>query len=107
MEFSKSEKKQLRALAGEAYEAEARKLLEELESEFRRWRNGEVLSSELITTIHEFHQQQSHELWSMYNGATESMIVSRGVGLGLLPESKVPPAILAKLDPGYWREGNQ
>ena len=106
MELTKSERRQLRQLAGEVYEAEAHRVLEKLDQDFERWRRNEMLSSELLGTIHDFHQHRSRELWSMYNGATDSMVVSRGVGLGLLPESKVPPAILVELDPDFWREGN-
>ncbi len=102
MAFTKSEKRQLRELAGEMYEAEAHALLEELDTEFSRWREGEMLSSELLTAIHEFHQHQSRELWSMYQGLGDVMAVERGLSLGLVAESKVPPALLAKLQPRAW-----
>ena len=104
MELSKSERKKLRELASEIYEAEVDLLLGELQKHFERWRKKEILGSELLTEIHEFHQHQSRELWSMYNNATESMLVARGVGVGLIDEAKVPPALLAKLDTSYWRE---
>ena len=55
MEFSRPERKMLRGLAGDVYEAEARELLEELDAAFDLWRQGEKLSSELLTDIHEFH----------------------------------------------------
>ena len=64
MEFTKSERKQMRELAGTVYEAEAHALLEELDAEFSRWRSGECLSSELLAAIHEFHQHQSRQLWA-------------------------------------------
>lgn len=54
MEFTKSERRQLRELAGEVYESEAHSLIEDLDNEFARWRDGEILSSELLTAIHEF-----------------------------------------------------
>ncbi len=99
MELTKSEKRQLRELASEVYEAEAHALLEELDAEFARWREGEILSSELLTAIHEFHQHQSRELWSMYQGLGDSTVVERVVSLGFIAESKVPSAILTKLQP--------
>jgi len=104
MELSKSERKKLRELAGEIYEAEVDLMLEELQQQFERWRKKEILGSELMTEIHELHTHQSRELWSTYNNLNESMLVARGVGLGLIDEAKVPPALLAKLDVGYWRE---
>lgn len=99
MEFTKSEKRRLRELAGEAYEAEAHALLEELDAEFARWRKGEILSSELLTAIHEFHRHQSRELWSMYQGVGDATAIERGISLGFIPESQVPSALLAKLRP--------
>ncbi len=68
MEFTKSERKQMRELAGAVYEAEAHARLEGLDSAFARWRTGECLSSELLAKVHEFHQHQARELWSSYQG---------------------------------------
>ena len=79
-EFSKSEKKSLRELAGVVYEAEARLALDELDAQFERWRSGEMLGSELIAAIHEFHQQDARSLWSMYQSLKEPEIVARGAG---------------------------
>ena len=98
-EFTKRERGQLRRLASAVYEAEAHTLLEELDSSFEQWRNGGVLSSELLQTIHEFHQYQSRELWSAYQALRDPEIVARGLARGLLPESEVAPALLAKLAP--------
>ncbi|MET0792235.1 MAG: hypothetical protein ABW061_12000 [Polyangiaceae bacterium] len=98
-EFTKRERGQLRRLANEIYEAEAHALLEELESSFAQWRAGEVLSSELLQAIHEFHQHQSRELWSVYQALRDPEIVARGLALGLLPESEVASDLLAKLAP--------
>ena len=74
-------------------------MLDELESAFKRWREREILSSELLTAIHEFHQHKSRELWAMYQGLRAPEIVARGLALGLIPESSVPPELLAKLEP--------
>jgi hypothetical protein len=102
MEFSRPERKMLRGLAGDVYEAEARELLEELDAAFDLWRQGEKLSSELLTDIHEFHQHQSRELWSMYQTLDEATIVARGIGFGLIPEDEVPQAIREKLNVSFW-----
>ena len=96
-EFNKRERGQLRRLASEVYETEVHALLEELESSFEQWRAGEVLSSELLQTIHEFHQHQARELWSVYQALRDPEIVTRGLARGLLPESEVAPDLLAKL----------
>ena len=98
-EFSKLERKALRELAGEVYEAEAAQLLEELAASFKRWRDGEILPSELLESIHEFHQHQSRQLWSMYQGLREYDIVARGLARGLIPEVRVGASLCEKLAP--------
>ncbi|HEX7887865.1 MAG TPA: hypothetical protein VF522_00780 [Ramlibacter sp.] len=104
MELSKSERKKLRDLTGEIYETEIDRLLGDLHVQFERWQKKEILGSELQREIHAFDQHQFRELWSMYNNVTESMLVARGVALGLIDAAKVPPELLAKLDVGYWQE---
>jgi hypothetical protein len=96
-EFSKAERKRLRSLAGEIYEAEAAQLLGELEASFKEWRSGQKVASELLQDIHEFHQHQSRELWSMYQGLKEHQIVARGVARGFIEEKKIEVSLLAKL----------
>jgi len=72
--FSKSEKKSLRDLAGTVYETEARLTLDELDTLFERWRQGNVLGSELIAAIHEFDRQEARSLWSTYQALKEPEI---------------------------------
>jgi len=97
VELTKSERKKLRELASAAYEADACRLLEELDAEFARWRKGEIPSSELFSAVHEFHQHKSREFWSMYQGLSDELIVQRAVSLGFVAEGSIPEAILAKL----------
>jgi hypothetical protein len=96
-EFTKRERAELRELAGAVYEAEARGYLEELDEDFAKWRKGKILSSDLLTSIHYFHQHQNRELWSTYQGLSDDMVVERGLGLGLLSEAKVPAKLLEKI----------
>jgi hypothetical protein len=98
-DFTKHERQALRELAGEVYEAEAAVLLEDLAASFAKWRAGDLLPSELLETIHEFHQNQSRQLWSMYQGLREPDIVARRLAHGLLASSKVPSPLRAKLEP--------
>ena len=98
-EFTKSERRELKELAGDVYEAEAHQYLEELDGEFERWRKGKMLSSDLLTSIHQFHQHQNRELWKMYQGLSDEMVVERGLRVGLLSEDRVSPKLLAKLNP--------
>ena len=98
-EFTKAERKVLRELAARVYEADAHAVLEELEREFSRWRNGELESSDLLAAIHDFHQGQSRELWSRYQALKDPEVVARGVALGLLKEEEVPERVRAELGP--------
>jgi hypothetical protein len=96
-EFTKTERRELRELASEVYEAEAHGYLEELDEDFARWRTGEMLSSDLLTSIHQFHQHQNRDLWSSYQGVGDDMAVERGLRLGLIPEARLSPRLLEKL----------
>ncbi len=98
-DFTKHERQALRELAGAVYEAEAAVLLEDLASSFTKWRSGKLLPSELLDAIHEFHQHQSRQLWSTYQGLRDPDIVARGLARGLLASSKVPSPLRAKLEP--------
>ena len=46
-EFTKAERKTLRELSCSTYEAEAHRMLEELDAKFQNWRTGEMESSAL------------------------------------------------------------
>jgi hypothetical protein len=96
-EFTKAERRELGELAGDVYEAEAHGYLEELDRDFARWRKGDMLSSDLLTSIHHFHQHQNRDLWKMYQGPSDDFIVGRGLQLGLISEAKVSPKLLDKL----------
>ena len=98
-EFSRSEKKALRELAGTVYEAEARLALDDLDSQFELWRKGSIPGSELIEAIHTFHQKDARALWSIYQALKEPDIVARGMALGLITAESVPESLRAKLEP--------
>jgi hypothetical protein len=88
-EFTRRESAELRALAGEVYEWELGRELEALEKSFAEWRKGKLLSSELSSEIHEFHQHAGRELWSMYQTVPEHTLVARGVALGAIAEERL------------------
>jgi hypothetical protein len=98
-ELTRRERQQLRRLAGEVYETEAHALLGELDASFQEWRAQELASSELLQMIHEFHQRQSRELWSVYQTLRDPEIVARGLARGFLAETDVPAELMAKLRP--------
>ena len=104
MEFNRSERKILRELADEVYEAEARQVLADLAASFAEWRRRKRPSSDLLADIHAFHQHDSRELWATYQGLDEAQVVARGVAFGFIPPKKVPREIAGKLNVEQWRE---
>lgn len=102
MEFNRSERAILRELASEVYEAEARKVLAELDASFREWRKKQRLSSDLLSDIHAFHQRDSRDLWATYQGLDDATVVARGVAFGFIAKKKVPREILRKLNLEFW-----
>lgn len=102
MEFNRSERAILRALASEVYEAEARRVLADLDASFREWRKRQRLSSDLLADIHSFHQRDSRDLWATYQGLDDATVVARGVAFGFIPKKRVPSEILQKLNLEFW-----
>jgi hypothetical protein len=103
VEFNRSERKILRELASEVYEAEARRVLADLAASFVEWRKKKRLSSDLLADIHAFHQHDSRELWATYQGMDDAEVVARGVAFGFISEKKVPRAIAERLNVELWR----
>jgi len=104
--LTKSERRELREIAGEAYEWELHEHLSELDGAFDQWRRGEMLSSELSAAIHEFHQHAARELWSMYQSLGEVELVARGVAIGAVALDRLSPGLRAKIQPlsEHWRQ---
>ena len=107
-DFTKPERRELSELAGIVYEAEAHRMLEKLDAEFERWRRGDKPSSDLLSAIHDFHQRDSRDLWSMYQSLKAPEIVARGVALGLV-SSGISDILRAKLEPlvEFFSKGNR
>jgi hypothetical protein len=95
--FTKAEKKQLRRLAGIAYERELERELSSLLGQFQNWRNGEIDPFELSDHIHEFHEGPNRGLYNFYNRADPHMAVARALVEELLSESEVPDDSRLKL----------
>ena len=83
----------LRELCVVAHEVEAREVLASLDDDFRRWREHEIGSEDLIDAIHQFHRHEARELFNIYSGRDELLIVMRAVSLGLIPADDVPESL--------------
>lgn len=95
--FSKSQRKELRRLAGLAHERELSAATAELQSQFERWRRGEIDVFALNEKIHEFHDGVSRQLYQQYVLGEISWNVASALAHEVLQESEVDPAIVALL----------
>jgi hypothetical protein len=95
--FTKLERKELRRLAGLAYERELARALESLEGRFRQWRESKITAFELNDCIHQFHNGTSRDLWRIYTGAHSEIVVTRAMTNGVIQEAEISLAILEKL----------
>lgn len=95
---SKSIRRRLRELAGQAYARELGAELAKLEADFARWRSGEIDPFELSDRIHRFHDGRSRELYVFYDARHPDVSVARAVGERILDRSEVPPEVLAALE---------
>jgi hypothetical protein len=98
-ELSNAQRKVLRQCAVRVYEAEATLMLEELEADFKRWRENELQIDSLFESIHKFHQVKAKSLWSTYQTLKPSETVARGLAFQIIPESDVPEDIREHLAP--------
>lgn len=96
-EWTKKQRKQLRELAGKAYELELTGELENLETEFTRWRRGEIDVHDLSDRIHQFHEGPARNLFLAYNDTANEIAVGSAIGRGILGEEDVPPGIFEAL----------
>jgi hypothetical protein len=94
---TRRESKDLRRLAGIAYDRELSRELTRLEASFTEWRAGQRSAHDVSAAIHEFHDGVARDLWVLSNRVDPSSTVPRAVVAGILAENEVPAPLLAKL----------
>ena len=92
--LTKKQKAELRRLAGLAHERELSAALSNLESEFGRWRRGEISVFELNDRIHRFHHGVSRDLYKLYDPRDAEIVVPGAIARDTLKEQEVDPALL-------------
>src|SRR5262245_66270959 len=85
-DFTKAQRRRLRELGGMAYERELSAELSNLETEFRRWRAGEINAHELSDRIQRFHQGPAQQLFSKYEHSNLDFAVADAITCDLVPE---------------------
>lgn len=99
IEFTKSEKKELRKLCGEAYEIELSAELSKLENDFARWKLKQIDSFDLDQVIHEYYSGARKYLFGLYaRRSNEDFAVARAVATGNILPTKISPSLFAKLE---------
>ncbi|MBN1759772.1 MAG: hypothetical protein JW863_15705 [Chitinispirillaceae bacterium] len=93
LKYPKKVRKELRQLAGIAYDRDMEKALCELESHFRRWRAGEISPHDLNNLIHKHHDGISRELWKFYN-LSPDITVPRSVVDGTIREDEISSEVM-------------
>lgn len=96
--FSKNEKRELRKLAGVAYERELAKALEGLYARFLEWKKEDIDPFELNEHIHRFHNGISRDLWKMYDCRDNHIIVAQAIRNKIIAREEASSTILEKLE---------
>jgi hypothetical protein len=96
--FTKSERRELRELAGLAYERELAKALEALEESFRQWRDGKISAFELSDMIHKFHNGVARDLWSFYEMGNTELNVKHAIVRGVILKNEISSGVLEKIN---------
>ncbi len=88
-DLTKSQKRTVRELLGDAHEAEIASALIGVETAIQRWRSAEILPSEVSERIHEFHKE-TQEIFKTYNYLDPMLALARAVVFGFIEISRVP-----------------
>ena len=88
-DLTKSQKRTIRELLGDAHEAEIASALIGVEEAIRKWRCAEILPSEVSDRIHEFHKE-GQEIFKTYNYLDPMFALARAVAFGFIELSRVP-----------------
>jgi hypothetical protein len=96
-EWTKSQRRLLRELAGKAHDRELARELGALEADFARWRQGEIDVHELSEQIHRFHNGPARRLYLDYMSTHLELSVGAALGRGVLSEEEATPEILEAL----------
>lgn len=91
--FGKEQRRELRRLAGLAYERELGGALAALEGQFREWRAGKLDVHELSDAIHHFHNGVARDLYVTYTRLEPRVAVAQAVARKVLQDDEVPASL--------------
>ena len=96
-ELTKHEKRLVRDLLDEAFEAELAGALEDIETAIAEWRRGELRPSEVQERIHEFHKE-SQEIFKTYNFLEPLLALARAVEFEFVPTARIPESLRERIE---------
>lgn len=95
--LTKAQMKEVRKLAGVAYERELAKAARDLRDQFDSWQRGEMDVFELNERIHQFHNGVSRDLYKQYAMGQASWNLAAAIRNDVVKESEVNPLIYENL----------
>jgi len=95
--LTKAQIKEVRKLAGLAYERELAKAAGDLQGQFESWRRGEIDVFKLNERIHQFHDGISRDLYKKYVLGEATWNLAAAIRNDVVKESEVNPLILENL----------
>lgn len=107
IEFTKSEKRELRRLADDAYKAEMEKEIAKVENAFKTLREGKLNVFDLDEQIHAYYSGPRKQLYGFYQMRNQpEAAVARGLAMGLIDAAQVTTEIKAKIEHmiGFFKE---
>ena len=96
-EFTKAQRRRLRELGAIAHERDLSAELSKLETEFGRWRAGEIDAHELSDHIHRFHQGPARKLFLEYDHSNLDFAVAHAIHRGLITEEEAGADVIEML----------
>ncbi len=91
--LGKARRKELRRLAGVAYERELGTALAALEAQFQEWHAANLDVHELSGVIHQFHNGFARDLYVRYTRLEPRVAVAQAIARKVLRDDEVPATL--------------
>ena len=85
-------KKEMRRLAGIAYQREMDSELNEIYKEFKKWEKGEIDCFKLNDIIYKYHDEIARYLWKI-NLMKTDYLTARGIAKNIIKNEEVNPKL--------------
>jgi hypothetical protein len=93
LQISKKAKRQLRELAGVAYERELRQALKPVEQALADMHAGKCDAFAVSEVIHQFHQKPARDLWIQHNQMETDFSISAALLDNIISPEEIPAEV--------------